>query len=220
MKTFLILLGSMAILLVLLVTGGCGSYNRLVILRQATNQSWADVQNVYQRRADLIPNLVRTVEGAANFEKSTLIAVVQARQQVNRVQLDPNTAPNSPGALQRFQHSQDRLSGAISRLLVVVEKYPELKATANFQDLQTQLEGTENRIAVERRKFNEAVQKYNSAIQTAPTVFYAKFLGFHPMPYFSAQEGAETPPEVNFGTPISAPSVNFGTPTPTPSALP
>jgi LemA protein len=209
MKTVLTFLGIIAILVMVLGTSGCTYYNSLVTLRQATDRSWADVQNVYQRRADLIPNLVRSVEGAANFEKSTLTNVIQARQQVNKVQLDPNTAPNSPEALKRFQQSQDQLSSALSRLLVVAERYPELKSVANFQDLQTQLEGTENRIAVERRKFNETVQEYNNAVQTLPAVFYAKFLGFQPKPYFSAREGAEEPPKVDFNSTIpgAAPTI-------------
>jgi LemA protein len=219
MKPVLTFLGVVTMLAVVLGTSGCGYYNRLVVLRQATDRSWADVQNVYQRRADLIPNLVRTVEGAANFEKSTLTSVIQARQQVNKVQLDSNTAPDNPEALKRFQQSQDQLSGAISRLLVVAERYPELRATANFQDLQTQLEGTENRIAVERRKFNETVQEYNNAIQTIPAVFYAKTLGFQPKPYFSAQEGAEKPPAVNFNSSIPSATPPLPTPSPAP-ALP
>ena len=193
-----------------ILLGGCGAYNRLVGLKQQVDRSWADVQNVYQRRADLIPNLVRTVEGAANFEKTTLTEVAQARQQVNKVQLDPNAAPSDPEALQRFQQSQDQLSGALSRLLVVVERYPELKANANFQELQAQLEGTENRIAVERRKFNEVVQTYNTAVQTFPTVLFARLLGFPPKPYFAAREGADIAPDVQF---------NFQSP-PRPAASP
>lgn len=176
---------------------GCG-YNRLVGLRQQTESSWADVENVYQRRADLIPNLVKTVEGAANFEKSTLTDVIQARQQVNNIKLDPNSPPSTPEAMAAFQQSQDALSGALSRLLVTVERYPELKANANFQNLQVQLEGTENRIAVERRKFNETVQQYNTAIKEFPTLIYAGFLGFKERPYFAARAGADQAPEVNF----------------------
>jgi LemA protein len=176
---------------------GCG-YNRLVNLRQQTESSWADVENVYQRRADLIPNLVKTVEGAASFEKSTLTDVIQARQQVNNIKLEPNSPPATPEAMAAFQQSQDALSGALSRLLVTVERYPELKANANFQNLQVQLEGTENRIAVERRKFNESVQQYNTAIKEFPTLIYAGFLGFKERPYFSARAGADQAPEVNF----------------------
>jgi len=176
---------------------GCG-YNRLVSLRQQTDSSWADVENVYQRRADLVPNLVKTVEGAAEFEKSTLTEVTQARQQVNNIKVDPNSPPDSPQAMAAFQQSQEALSGALSRLLVVVERYPDLKANANFQNLQTQLEGTENRIAVERRKFNEVVQQYNTATKQFPTLIYSGFLGFKERPYFAARAGADQAPEVNF----------------------
>jgi LemA protein len=184
---------------------GCG-YNNLVSLRQQTDSSWADVENVYQRRADLVPNLVKTVEGAANFEKSTLTEVIQARQQVTNIKLDPNAPPATPEAMAAFQQSQDALSGALSRLLVTVERYPELKANANFQNLQVQLEGTENRIAVERRRFNETVQQYNVATKQFPTVIYSGLLGFKERPYFAARAGADQAPEVNFdfgGTPGS-----------------
>ncbi|MBE2179308.1 MAG: LemA family protein [Chthoniobacterales bacterium] len=176
---------------------GCG-YNRLVSLRQQTESSWANVENVYQRRADLVPNLVKTVEGAADFEKSTLTDVIQARQQVTNIKLDPNSPPASPEAMAAFQQTQDALSGALSRLLVTVERYPELKANANFRDLQAQLEGTENRIAVERRKFNEVVQEYNTAIKQFPTVIYSGWLGFKDRPYFAASAGADKAPEVQF----------------------
>src|SRR5882724_11298792 len=140
-----------------------GSYNRLVRLQQAVDQSWAQVQNVYQRRADLIPNLVNTVSSAANFEKSTLIAVTNARASVGRVQLDPNKAPTDAAQLEQFQAAQGQLSNALSRLLVVSENYPQLRANENFQQLQAQLEGTENRISVERGNFNTTVQAYNTA---------------------------------------------------------
>lgn len=176
---------------------GCG-YNRLVSLRQQTEGAWANVENVYQRRADLVPNLVKTVEGAADFEKSTLTDVIQARQQVTNIKLDPNAPPASPEAMAAFQQTQDALSGALSRLLVTVERYPELKANANFRDLQVQLEGTENRIAVERRKFNEVVQEYNTAIKQFPTVLYSGWLGFKDRPYFAASAGADKAPEVQF----------------------
>src|SRR5881398_3382113 len=148
---------------------GCNSYNRLVILEQNANKKWADVQSVYQRRADLIPNLVNTVQGAANFEKSTLTEVTNARASVGRVQIDPNHAPVDAAKLQEFQQAQGQLSAALSRLLVVSERYPELRATQNFQNLQAQLEGTENRISVERGNFNTAVQDYNVAVRTFPT---------------------------------------------------
>ena len=198
MKSAFAVLGVIIVIIVAVLIGGCGSYNRLVGLKQQVDRGWADVQNVYQRRADLVPNLVRTVEGAANFEKTTLTEVIAARQQVNNVKLDAAEAPTDPQALQRFQQTQDALSGALSRLLVVVERYPDLKANANFQELQAQLEGTENRIAVERRKFNETVQAYNTAVQRMPTALFAGMFGFHPRPYFSAREGADVAPEVNF----------------------
>jgi LemA protein len=198
MKVFLSVLGVIVLLVVvLLIGGGCGSYNRLVTLKQQVDQSWADVENVYQRRADLIPNLVKTVEGAANFEKTTLTQVIQARQQVTNVQM-PAGAPDDPAAMQKFQQSQDALSGALSRLLVTVERYPELKANANFQTLQTQLEGTENRITVERRKFNEVATSYNIAVKSFPAVLFAGAMGFAPHALFTAKAGAENAPEVSF----------------------
>ena len=186
-----------------------GSYNRLVRLQQAVDQSWAQVQNVYQRRADLIPNLVNTVQGAANFEKSTLVEVTNARASVGRVQLDPNKAPTDAAQLQQFQAAQGQLSNALSRLLVVVERYPELRANQNFLSLQAQLEGTENRISVERGNFNSAVQNYNIAVRSFPTNLIAGMFGFAPRPFFTAQTGAEGPPAVNF---------NFGPPAPAPAA--
>src|SRR5438128_6965877 len=189
--------------------GLMGSYKRLVKLQQSVDQSWAQVQNVYQRRADLIPNLVQTVTGAANFEKSTLIAVTNARASVGRVQLDPNKAPTDAAQLQQFQQAQGQLSNALSRLLVVSERYPELRANQNFLSLQAQLEGSENRIAVERGKFNEVVQSYNTAVRSFPTNFIAPMFGFSPRPFFNAQPGAEKAPTVNF---------NFGSPAPSPAA--
>ncbi|MDD5199589.1 MAG: LemA family protein [Terrimicrobiaceae bacterium] len=198
MKVLLSVLGVVALLVLVLLVGGCGSYNRLVGLKQQVDQSWADVENVYQRRADLIPNLVKTVEGAANFEKSTLTDVIKARQQVTNVKLPPGGAPSDPAALAQFQQTQDALSGALSRLLVTVERYPDLKANANFQQLQAQLEGTENRIAVERRKFNEVATTYNTAVKSFPAVLYAGALGFAPRSLFQARAGADVAPEVNF----------------------
>jgi len=205
-------LGIGAILLFIVLVGGCAvaaSYNRLVPLQQKVDQSWAQVQNVYQRRADLIPNLVNTVQGAANFEKSTLTEVTNARASVGRVQIDPNHAPTDAAKLQEFQAAQGQLSNALSRLLVVSERYPELRATQNFQSLQAQLEGTENRISVERGNFNSAVQDYNVAVRTFPTNLFAGIFGFRPRPFFEAQAGAEKPPTVNF---------NFGSPAPAPAA--
>ncbi len=190
-------LGCGAIILLIVIVCGiaiAGSYNRLVGLQQNVDAKWAQVQNVYQRRADLIPNLVNTVAGAANFEKSTLEAVTNARASVGRVQLDPNKAPTDAAQLQQFQEAQGQLSNALSRLLVVSERYPELKANQNFQQLQAQLEGTENRISVERGNFNEAVQSYNVAVRTFPTNLFAGMLGFLPRPFFNAQPGAEKAP--------------------------
>jgi len=201
-----------AILLFIVVVAALalgGSYNRLVRLQQAVDQSWAQVQNVYQRRADLIPNLVSTVAGAANFEKSTLTEITNARASVGRVQLDPNKAPSDAWQLEQFQAAQGQLSNALSRLLVVVERYPELKANQNFLSLQAQLEGTENRISVERGNFNTTVQDYNVAVRSFPTNLVAGMLGFPPKPFFTAQPGAERPPPVQF---------NFGTPAPAPAA--
>lgn len=186
-----------------------GKYNTLVKLDQSVNQSWAQVQNVYQRRADLIPNLVNTVQGAANFEKSTLTAVTEARASVGRVQINANQAPASAQQLEEFQAAQGQLGAALSRLLVVAERYPELKANANFQQLQAQLEGTENRISVERGNFNQTVQAYNTAVRSFPTVLFAGMLGFPPKPFFNAQPGAEKAPNVNF---------DFGNASPAPAA--
>jgi LemA protein len=186
-----------------------GKYNGLVKLDQSVNQSWAQVQNVYQRRADLIPNLVQTVTGAADFEKSTLIAVTNARASVGQVKLDPNKAPTDAAQLEQFQAAQGSLSNALSRLLVVSENYPQLRANENFQQLQAQLEGTENRISVERGNFNTTVQAYNTAVRTFPTNLFAGMLGFQSRPFFNAQPGAEKAPEVKF---------NFGNTTPAPAA--
>jgi len=198
MKKLPLTLGIIALLVVVLVMGGCGSYNRLNSLKQQTDKTWADVQNVYQRRADLIPNLVKTVEGAANFEKSTLTEVVKARQQVTKIQVDASKAPDDPEVLKQFQQSQDQLSSSLSRLLVVAERYPQLTATAGFRDLQAQLEGTENRITVERGKFNDAVGSYNTGVTSLPARLFAGMLGFQTRPYFTARAGSDVPPEVKF----------------------
>src|ERR1700741_1224567 len=177
-----------------------GTYNRLVGLGQSVDAQWAQVQTVYQRRADLIPNLVNTVQGAANFEKSTLTEVTNARASVGRVQLDPNKAPTDAKQLQEFQQAQGQLSNALSRLLVVSENYPQLRATEGFQNLQAQLEGTENRISVERNNFNSAVQQYNTALSTFPTNMLNKMFGFKERPFSTAARGAEKAPPVNFQT--------------------
>ena len=192
MKPLLVLVG-IVILLGLVIMSG---YNGLVSTQQAVEAQWAQVQNVYQRRADLIPNLVKTVEGAANFEKSTLTDITEARASVGKVQL--NNAPTDPAQLAQFEKAQGALGGALGRLMVIVEKYPDLKANANFQALQSQLEGSENRISVERGRFNEVVQTYNTKIKSIPAVFYAAALGFKERPYFQAKAGAEEAPAVDF----------------------
>ncbi len=205
------LLGCFGVLVVVALVLGfwlIGKYNALIPLSQAVDAQWAQVQNVYQRRADLIPNLVKTVEGAANFEKSTLTDIVNARASVGQVKIDPSKAPNDPAELAKYQAAQDGLSGALSRLLVVVEKYPELKANQNFINLQSQLEGTENRISVERGNFNSAVRSFNTAVQLFPTNLIANFFGYKVKPYFEAKPGSDTPPAVNF---------QFGQPTPAPT---
>src|SRR6266404_3592356 len=171
MKKMTIGLGCLAISLIALLFLGmlfAVTYNLLVKRSQAVDQQWAQVQNVYQRRADLIPNLVATVSGAANFEKSTLTEITAARASVGQVKIDPNQAPNDPAKLAEFDRAQGQLSSALSRLLVVVERYPDLKATENFKELQAQLEGSENRISVERGRFNDAVQAYNAAVKSFP----------------------------------------------------
>src|SRR5688572_18892350 len=162
------IIAAIGIVVFLLILVPSCSYNSLVRKSQTVDQQWAQVQNVYQRRADLIPNLVSTVSGAANFEKSTLTEVTNARASVGKVQINANTAPADPATLAAFEQAQGQLGSALSRLLVVAERYPELKSTTNFRDLQAQLEGTENRISVERGRFNEAVGSYNTAIKSFP----------------------------------------------------
>jgi LemA protein len=180
---------------------GVGTYNRLVTLDQAVQAQWGQVQNVYQRRLDLVPNLVETVKGAAAFERETFTAVAEARSRAGQVSSEAlQSATSDPAVFEKFQQAQAGLSSALSRLMVVVEKYPELKANANFLDLQKQLEGTENRIAVERMRFNEAAQGFNTTRLRFPTNFIAGFFGsrFNEKPYFKAQEGAESAPKVQF----------------------
>jgi LemA protein len=209
MKKGMLALGCLGAVLLAVVLAGLacvGIYNGLVAGSQEVDKSWAQVQNVYQRRADLVPNLVATVSGAANFEKSTLTEITAARASVGQIKLDPKAAPSNPQELAEFQRAQDKLGSALSRLLVVVERYPELKATANFRDLQAQIEGTENRIAVERQRFNEAVRDFNTRVKKFPNVFLAGMFGFESKPYFSAAEGAETPPKVEFNSSGTAPA--------------
>ena len=223
MKTFTSRFGAFLLAVgVLLGFTGCGSYNRLITLEQNVNKKWADVQSVYQRRADLIPNLVNTVSGAANFEKSTLTEVTNARASVGRVTLDASKAPTDAAQLQQFQQAQGQLSNALSRLMMVTENYPQLRATEAFQNLQAQLEGTENRISVERNNFNAAVQEYNTALGRFPTNLLNKMFGFAARPFFSAQAGSETAPSVNFGNFSStpAPAAPVAAPMTTPVATP
>ena len=202
-----------ALILAVIVLGGyfVGVRNNLVGLDEQVNQQWAQVESQYQRRFDLIPNLVRTVQGAADFEKSTLEAVVNARARVGQVAAPaaggPPTAsslPENQAAMEQFANAQAGLSGALSRLLVVVERYPELKSNQNFLELQSQLEGTENRIAVERGRYNESAQAFNTAVRRFPANLVANVSGFKPKAYFRGTPGSEQAPDVNF---------NFGTST-------
>ncbi len=197
-KIALVVVGILVVLGVIVAMSLAGVFNRLVTLQQGTDAAWAQVQNVYQRRADLIPNLVNTVQGAANFERTTLNEVTSARASVGRVQVPQGSAPTDPQQLAEFERAQGQLGTALSRLLVVAERYPELRATAAFRDLQAQIEGTENRISVERGRFNEAVQAYNTAIKRFPAVLVAGMFGHSPRPYFTSTPGAETPPKVEF----------------------
>jgi len=174
---------------------GCG-YNKMVDLDEQVSSQWSQVENVYQRRADLIPNLVNTVKGYAEHEQETLTGVIEARSKATSVNLDPNNL--TPEAIEQFNQAQEGLSSALSRLMVVVERYPDLKANQNFLDLQAQLEGTENRITVERMKFNETTQAYNSYIRKFPQLIYAGMLGFDKKNYFEARQGADQAPVVEF----------------------
>ncbi len=173
-----------------------GTYNNMVTKGEKVDAQWSQVENVYQRRADLIPNLVNTVKGYASHEKETLEGVIEARAKATSVNVDAGNL--NPQSLQAFQQAQDGLSGALSKLMVVVERYPDLKANQNFLDLQAQLEGTENRIAVERKKFNETVRDYNTYIKTFPNNLFAGMFGFAQKPYFKAVQGSEKAPEVKF----------------------
>ena len=189
----LIVVVGVAVLLFAWITG---INNNLVTKEEVVNQAWANVQNVYQRRLDLIPNLVNTVKGVANFEKETLTAVIEARAKATSVQINPKNLDEA--SLQKFQEAQNGVGSALGRLMVVVEKYPELKATQNFSELQAQLEGTENRITVERMKFNESAQTYNTYLRSFPNSMFAGMFGFQKKAYFQAQAGSEKAPEVKF----------------------
>jgi LemA protein len=204
-----------ALVLILLIGGGwfIGVRNHMVDLDQQVQAQWAQVENDYQRRFDLIPNLVRTVQGAANFEKSTLEAVISARSRVGQVAAPSGGAPgtqsnlpNDPNAMAQFAGAQENLSGALSRLLVVVERYPDLKSNQNFLELQSQLEGTENRIAVERRRYNEVAQTFNSSVLKFPANIVANMSGFKPKAYFKGAAGSQNAPEVNFNFGSTAPA--------------
>ncbi|NJL28398.1 MAG: LemA family protein [Thermoanaerobaculia bacterium] len=200
-KTALFGCGALALVALILVVWLGGTYNSLVKLHEAVAAQWGQVENVYQRRADLVPNLVATVQGAADFERDTFTAITEARAKVGQISSEAaGKALEDPQAFERFQAAQAELGSALSRLLVVVENYPQLNATQAFRDLQVQLEGTENRIAVERRRFNETAQAFNTQRNTFPTVIIAGFFGdrFREKSYFKAQEGAEVAPKVKF----------------------
>jgi LemA protein len=194
MKKSLIIIGIIVVVAIILYSSIKGTYNTMVTKDEAVTAAWAQVQNVYQRRADLIPNLVNTVKGYAAHEKETLEGVIEARAKATSVHVNPS----DPQSLQQFQQSQDQLGSALSRLMVVVERYPDLKANQNFLDLQAQLEGTENRITVERQKFNETAQDFNTYIRSFPRNIYASIFNFEKKAYFQAQAGAEKAPEVQF----------------------
>ncbi len=191
-----IIIGVIVIAVLLLYSSIKGTYNSMVTLDEGVTSQWAQVENVYQRRADLIPNLVNTVKGYADFEQKTLTDVIEARSKATSITIDPTNLNES--TMQQFQAAQDGLGSALSRLMVVVERYPDLKANQSFLDLQTQLERTENRIAVERRTFNTSAQNYNTFIRSFPKNIYASVFGFDKKAYFSAQEGADKAPEVQF----------------------
>lgn len=182
--------------IILLISWVTGINNNLVTKEEGVNTAWANVENVYQRRLDLIPNLVNTVKGVAKFEQQTLTAVIEARAKATSVQINPKNLDE--GSIQKFQEAQNGVSAALGRLMVVVERYPELKATQNFSELQAQLEGTENRISVERMKFNESAQAYNTYLRRFPNSIFAGMLGFQKKAYFEAQTGAEKAPTVEF----------------------
>jgi LemA protein len=196
--------GAITLVVLALVLGvvGCGatsSYNSLVQSDEQVQQAWANVQATYQRRADLIPNLVETVKGAADFEQETLTAVTEARAKATSIQVTPEDLEN-PQQLQQYQQAQSALGQSLGRLLAVSENYPQLQATQSFSDLQAQLEGTENRITVARRDYNNAVRQYNTQVRSFPTVLFASLMGFDQKASFEAEQGAEQAPDVNFGS--------------------
>jgi len=196
MKRGTVVLIVLAVVAVALFVTFKNNYNKMVTLDEGVTNAWAQVESQYQRRADLIPNLVNTVKGYADFEQETLTAVVEARAKATSINVDPSNL--SPQSIAQFEEAQQGLSSALSRLLVTVERYPDLKANQQFQQLQVQLEGTENRIAVERRNFNTTVQNYNTTIRRFPQNIIAGILGFHQKDYFESTAGAEKAPEVKF----------------------
>ncbi len=202
-KVLLLVFGVLVVGVLAVGLGGCSSYNGFVGKKQAVDAAWAAVDAQYQRRFDLVPNLVKTVEGSANFERSVLKEVTEARASVGQLKMTPGQAPATAAEFAKYQEAQGQLAGALSRLLVVSERYPDLKSTGAFRDLQVQLEGTENRIAVARNDFNGTVQRYNTAVQQFPGVIVARLGGFTERPYFQSDAGAAKAPKVDF---------NFGTP--------
>jgi LemA protein len=198
MKKSWIIIGIVVVFILVVIMSLSGTYNKLVKYQETVNKSWADVQGAYQRRSDLIPNLVSTVKGYAKFEQETMIRVTEARASATRPELNIDPSKLNETNLAQFQKAQDELSSSLSRLLVSVEKYPDLKANQNFLQLQAQLEGTENRINVERRNFNEKVQEYDTKLLSFPTNIIAGMFGFSKKPYFQAQAGSETAPKVSF----------------------
>jgi LemA protein len=195
------LVGLLVVVAIVAALAGVGVYNGLVNQQQQVDSQWANVQGAYQRRADLVPNLVATVKGSANFEQKTLEDVIRARAQAVGIQITPAML-SDPQAMQRFQAAQDQLGSALGRLIAVSERYPDLKSTTAFRDLMSQLEGTENRINVERRRYNEIAQGYNTHIRQVPAAWYIGLLrwSFPPKAYFQAQAGSENAPKVDFGT--------------------
>ncbi|WP_158858835.1 LemA family protein [Lunatibacter salilacus] len=196
MKKALIPIGIIVLIGIFVYTKSVGVYNTFVQTEETINGQWAEVETQYQRRADLIPNLVNTVKGYADFEQETLTGVIEARAKATSITLQADDL--TPENMARFQEAQDQLSGSLSRLLVAVERYPDLKANQNFLELQAQLEGTENRIAVARRNFNQSVQGYNSNLRTFPNNIFAGWYGFETKGYFEAAAGSETAPTVEF----------------------
>jgi LemA protein len=216
-------IGCLVLLVIAALLGmsACSSYNGLVGANESVDRQWAQVETQYQRRMDLIPNLVATVEGQANFEKSTLTEIAEARASIGRVQLNANEVPDER-TMQQWEGAQMRMGGALGRLMAVSESYPELKANAAFQGLQAELAGTENRINVERARFNDSAMEYNAKVKRFPTVVYAALMGFSPKAYFKSSPAAAEPPKVQFGKPAAAapapaaapaaPSANTGSP--------